>query len=200
MRQKQSITLYNILFPIWLLVWIPSPLWLLLVPLNFVIDYVVLYKSLPDDVEREKSVSDGVQGSKSMPDAVERSKNVPDSVPRKAFCNTYTWKICAAGFASDFIGSLFLFAAFMITSSHKLDSLRPISHGLGLNPFESLAAFLIVVCSILLAAYCIYRFDLHILKRAGLPEEQGRKSALWLAVVTAPYLFLLPSEILYRWM
>ena len=168
MRQKQSITLYNILFPIWLLVWIPSPLWLLLVPLNFVIDYVVLYKSLPD------------------------------GVPRKAFCNTYAWKICAAGFAADFIGSMFLFAAFMITSSHKLDSLRPISHGLGLNPFESFAAFLIVVCSILLAAYCIYRFDLHILKRAGLSEEQGRKSALWLAVVTAPYLFLLPSEILYR--
>ena len=170
MRQKQSITLYNILFPIWLLVWIPSPLWLLLVPLNFVIDFVVLYKSLPD------------------------------SVPRKAFCNTYAWKICAAGFAADFIGSLFLFAAFMITSSHKLDSLRPISHGLGLNPFESFAAFLIVVCSILLAAYCIYRFDLHILKRAGLSEEQGRKSALWLAVATAPYLFMLPSEILYRWM
>ncbi len=196
MRQKQSVTLYNILFPIWLLVWIPSPLWLLLVPLNFVIDYVVLYKSLPDDVERSKSFSDGGQGNKSQPDDAERSKNSPDSVLRKAFCNTYAWKICAAGFAADFIGSLFLFAAFMITSSHKLDSLRPISHGLGLNPFESFAAFLIVVCSILLAAYCIYRFDLHILKRVGLSEEQGRKSALWLAVATAPYLFLLPSEIL----
>ena len=190
MRQKQSVTLYNILFPIWLLVWIPSPLWLLLVPLNFVIDYFVLYKSLPDDVERENGILNGGQGN----------INFSSSVPRKAFCNTYAWKICAAGFAADFIGSLFLFAAFMITSSHKLDSLRPISHGLGLNPFESFAAFLIVVCAILLAAYCIYRFDSYLLKRAGLPEEQGRKSALWLAVATAPYLFLLPSEILYRWM
>ena len=210
MRQKQSVTLYNILFPVWLLVWIPSPLWLLLIPLNFVIDYFVLYKSLPDDAEREKSVSDGGQGSKSLTDNMERSKifpgsvqgskNLPGSIPRKAFCNTYAWKICAAGFAADFIGSLFLLASFMITSSHKLDSLRPISHGLGLNPFESFAAFLIVVCSILLAAYCIYRFDSYLLKRAGLSEEQGRKSALWLAVATAPYLFLLPSEILYRWM
>jgi hypothetical protein len=200
MRQKQSVTLYNILFPVWLLVWIPSPLWLLLIPLNFVIDYIVLYKSLPDDAEREKNVSDGGQGSKSLPDDVERNKNVSDSVPRKAFCNKYAWIICAAGFAADFIGSLFLFAAFMITSSRKLDSLRQISHGLGLNPFESFAAFLIVVCSILLAAYCIYRFDSYLLKRAGLSEEQGRKSALWLAVATAPYLFLLPSEILFRWM
>ena len=47
MRKKQSVTLYNILFPIWMLVWIPSPLWLLLIPLNFIIDYLVLYKSLP---------------------------------------------------------------------------------------------------------------------------------------------------------
>ncbi len=178
MRKKQSVTLYNILFPIWMLVWIPSPLWLLLIPLNFIIDYLVLYKSLPVDVER--------------------SKNFPGSVPRKAFCNTYAWKICAAGFAADFIGSLFLFAAFMITSSHKPDSLQAISHGLGLNPFENAAAFLIVVVAILLAAYCIYRFDRYILKRAGLPEGQSKTSALWLAVVTAPYLFLLPSEILYR--
>ena len=154
-----------------MLVWIPSPLWLLLIPLNFIIDYLVLYKSLPADVER--------------------SKNFPGSVPRKAFCNTYAWKICAAGFAADFI-------AFMITSSHKPDSLQAISHDLGLNPFENAAAFLIVVVAILLAAYCIYRFDRYILKRAGLPERQSKTSALWLAVVTAPYLFLLPSEILYR--
>lgn len=168
MRKKQSVTLYNILFPIWMLVWIPSPLWLLLIPLNFIIDYLVLYKSLPADVQR------------------------------KPFCNSHAWKICAAGFAADFIGSLFLFAAFMITSSHKPDSLQVISHGLGLNPFENAAAFLIVVVAILLAAYCIYRFDRYILKRAGLPEGQSKTSALWLAVVTAPYLFLLPSEILYR--
>ena len=133
MRKKQSVTLYNILFPIWMLVWIPSPLWLLLIPLNFIIDYLVLYKSLPADAER--------------------SKHFPGSVPRKAFCNTYAWKICAAGFAADFIVSLFLFAAFMITSSHKPDSLQAISHGLGLNPFENAAAFLIVVVAILLAGY-----------------------------------------------
>ena len=200
MGRKQSVTLYNILFPIWLLIWIPSPLWLLLIPLNFVIDYVVLYKSLPDDVERGESVPDGGQGNKNLHNDAERSKNFSGSVQRKAFCNTYAWKICAAGFAADFIGSLFLFATFMITSSHKLDSLRAINHGLGLNPFENAVSFLIVVVAILLAAYCIYRFDLFILKRAGLSEEQGRKSALWLAVVTAPYLFLLPSELLFRWM
>jgi hypothetical protein len=53
MRNKQSVTLYNVLFPVWLLVWIPSFLWILLIPLNFAIDYLVLYKSLPASTERK---------------------------------------------------------------------------------------------------------------------------------------------------
>ena len=178
MRKKQSVTLYNILFPIWMLVWIPSPLWLLLIPLNFIIDYLVLYKSLPADAER--------------------SKNSSGSVPRKVFCNTYAWKICAAGFAADFIGSLFLFALFMMMDKYKSGYLKTVSQALAFNTFANAGAFLIMVLAILLAAYCIYRFDRYILKRAGLPEGQSKNSALWLAVVTAPYLFLLPSEILYR--
>ena len=168
MRNKQSVTLYNLLFPIWILVWLPSPLWLLLIPLNFIIDYFVLYKSLPANAER------------------------------KTFCNRHTWKICAAGFAADFIGSLFLFALFRLTDEYKSGYLRAVSQALAFNPFTNAGAFLIMVVAILLAAYCIYRFDFCILKRAGLTEGQGKTSALWLAAVTAPYLFLLPSEILYR--
>ena len=168
MRHKQSVTLYNILFPIWILVWLPSPLWLLLIPLNFSIDYLVLYKSLPADAQR------------------------------KTFCNRHTWKICAAGFAADFIGSLFLFALFRLTDEYKSGYLRTVSQALAFNPFANAGAFLIVVVAILLAAYCIYRFDRYILKHAGLPEGQSKTSALWLAAVTAPYLFLFPSEFLYR--
>ena len=168
MRNKQSVTLYNVLFPVWLLVWIPSFLWLLLIPLNFTIDYLVLYKSLPASTER------------------------------KAFCNKHTWKICAAGFAADFAGSLFLFALFMVTDACGVSFAQAVNQGLAFNPFGNGLAFVLVVIAILLSAYLIYRFDLYLLKRAGLPEGQSKTSALWLAVVTAPYLFLLPSEILYR--
>jgi len=168
MRHKQSVTLYNLLFPIWILVWLPSPLWLLLIPLNFIIDYLVLYKSLPASSER------------------------------KTFCNRHAWKICAAGFAADFIGSLFLFVLFRLTGEYKSGYLKTVSQALAFNPFANAGALLIIVLAILLAAYCIYRLDLHILKRAGLTEGQSKTSALWLAAVTAPYLFLLPSEILYR--
>ena len=168
MRNKQSVTLYNVLFPVWLLVWIPSFLWLLLIPLNFAIDYLVLYKSLPASTER------------------------------KAFCNKHTWKICASGFAADFAGSLFLFALFVVTDACGVSFAQAINQGLAFNPYGNGLAFALVVIAILLSAYLIYRFNLYILKRAGLPEGQSKTSALWLAVVTAPYLFLLPSEILYR--
>ena len=168
MRNKQSVTLYNVLFPVWLLVWIPSFLWLLLIPLNYAIDYLVLYKSLPAGADR------------------------------KAFCNKHTWKICAAGFAADFAGSLFLFALFMMTGNWGVSFAQAVNQGLAFNPFGNWAALVLAVIAILLSAYLIYRFDFYLLKRAGLPEGQSKTSALRLAVVTAPYLFLLPSEILYR--
>ena len=100
--------------------------------------------------------------------------------------------------SADFAGSLFLFALFMVTDACGVSFARAVSRGLAFNPFGNGSAFVLVVIAILLSAYLIYRFDLYFLKRAGLPEGQSKTSALRLAVVTAPYLFLLPSEILYR--
>ncbi|MBR4471107.1 MAG: hypothetical protein IKS54_07370 [Erysipelotrichaceae bacterium] len=79
MNRKQ-IRLYNIIFPLWLLIWIPSPLWVILIPLNYLIDRFVLKKSLPKDIDQN------------------------------AFVKKHCPKICIAGFVSDFIGSGFLFA------------------------------------------------------------------------------------------
>ena len=139
MRNKQSVTLYNVLFPVWLLVWIPSFLWLLLIPLNFAIDYLVLYKSLPASTER------------------------------KAFCNKHTWKICAAGFAADFAGSLFLFALFVVTDACGVSFAQAVNQGLAFNPFANGLAFVLVVIAILLSAYLIYRFDRLIIGRPEFP-------------------------------
>ena len=50
---KKDIRLYNMVFPIWLMFLWPTPLWLLILPANFLIDRLVLYGSsryhkLPD--------------------------------------------------------------------------------------------------------------------------------------------------------
>jgi len=168
MQNKHGITLYNVLFPVWLLVWIPSYLWLLLIPLNYILDYYVLFKSLAAGMQR------------------------------KHFCDRHTWKICAAGFTCDFLGSLLLLAVMMLSHSSEWKIIRETGQGISFNPFSNAFAFFTVVLAILLSAFCIYQADFRILKRAGLTEGQSKKSALWLAVITAPYLFLLPAEVLYR--
>ena len=42
---KKEIKLYNVIFPIWMLILIP-PLWLVVLPGNFLIDLLVLYISM----------------------------------------------------------------------------------------------------------------------------------------------------------
>jgi hypothetical protein len=172
MKRNDDIKLYNILLPIWLLLFWPSLLWLFLIPANYLIDRVVLRWSLG-----------------SMPD-------------KGLFCRKHTWKICLAGFASDFAGAVILFAVFLCTGmagddSPAKDFLDDLGYGVGFNPFANAVGFLIVALSIAVAGLLIYLLDKMILKKAGLDIEQAKKSAIRLALITAPYLYFVPSELLY---
>ena len=80
--------LYNVLFPVWLLIWIPSWLWLILIPANWLIDWLVLRFSL-----KRTGVEDYSQ--KAM---------------------KFSPKICLAGFLADFIGSGVLLGISLLTS------------------------------------------------------------------------------------
>ena len=167
MAMQPRATLRNVLFPVWMLVWIPSWLWLLLIPLNYLIDYFVLYCSLPGDPAR------------------------------KPFCRRHAWKVCLAGFAGDFAGSLFLLAVLVAGGHAGSGPLGSAAQGISFNPFAGWLSFSLVLAAVILSALCIYRLDLRILCRAGLSPEQCRTSALRIALATAPYLFFFPSEILY---
>ena len=76
---KKDVVFYNILFPVWMMIFIPSLLWLLLFPANYLIDHLVVYLSNPDFPKRGE------------------------------FCKKNVWKICLAGFGCDFAGALVLF-------------------------------------------------------------------------------------------
>ena len=165
---KKEVKLYNILLPIWILIFCPTWLWLILIPANYLIDRLVLRWSLG-----------------AMPD-------------KGAFCRKHTWKICLAGFFSDFIGAAIMFAVFLLSSgvdSHPI--LEDLSYGIGFNPFSSVLALIVVLLSIAVSGQCIYLIDRKILKKAGLDPEQAKKSAVRLALITAPYLYLFPSVLLY---
>ena len=170
MRKAQPRVAYNILLPIWLLVWWPSPLWLVLVPANYLIDRLVLRWGLKGMEERD------------------------------AFCRRHCWKVCLAGFASDLVGALLLFGAMLALSETPGGSelADAVVDGLGFNPFAHVLSLVIVLVAIAVAGLCIFLLDRWILTRAGLAAELARSAALRLAVITAPWLFLFPSMLLYR--
>ena len=57
---------------------------------------------------------------------------------------------------------------------------------------------LIVIASITVSAVCIYLLDKWILGKEGLEPELVKRSAVRLALITAPYLYLFPSRLLYE--
>ena len=170
MNNTKSVKLYNILLPLWLLVFLPSYLWLILIPANYLIDRIVLRWSLGD-----------------MPD-------------KGLFCRKHNWKICIAGFMSDFAGALLLFGAAMLCAAGGEKGISLLDDAAGsimMNPFGNVLAFLVTAAAAALSGVCIYFLDKFILSKAGLDPGQVRRSAIRLALITAPYLFFFPTQFIY---
>ena len=172
MHMKKSFRLYNILFPVWLLIWIPSWLWLILIPANYLIDLLISWLSM-----RQLGVED------------------PGRTARR-----HSVGICILGFISDFIGAAFLLGLMFLEPIIKHPILDDILLGIGgFKLYDHPAAVITVIVSILLSGICIYFFDKALLKRdPSLTTKQVKAIALNMAIFTAPYLFLIPSNWIYN--
>ena len=166
---KKNCRLYNIILPVWLLVWFPSWLWLLVIPVNWLIDWLVTRYAL-------KCLGDAEYSPRSI---------------------RLSWKICIAGYVSDFAGSLLLLGAYLLFSALDGD-FRLVEQGLGWNPFTNFFSVLIILLAIVLSGFCIFFLDRRILSKENLTSAQVKRTALALAVITAPYLYLLPASLFYR--
>ena len=160
-RVKKDLRLYNVMFPVWMIIWFPTWLWLLLIPANYLLDRLVLRWSLSGYEDRN------------------------------AFCRQNAWKICLSGFLGDFAGALVLFGAYVASEN-------PLSNAIAYAPFSNTIALLVTMLSVTLSGVCIYLLDKWLLKRSGLDVRLSRRSALYLALITAPYLYFFPSGILYH--
>lgn len=167
MKKGIGIKQYNILLPLWLMIFLPSYLWLALIPLNYFIDRIVLKWSLGDK---------------------------PD---KGLFCRNHTWKICLAGFFSDFVGATIMLAISIPIADHN-EKFYDIGHAIMFDPFSNLLGLLVVVACIAISAACIYFLDKWIMGKAGLDPDQVKRAAIRLALITAPYLYLFPSRLLYE--
>jgi len=101
------------------------------------------------------------------------------------------FKVWIFGFLADFIGALFLF----ITSALFDDLNIPIKYNIDYNPFGNIYALIITVIGILIAGILIFIFNKKIcFKKIDITEKQRFILSLVMAIVTAPYLFLLPMN------
>ncbi|MBP0969123.1 MAG: hypothetical protein J5744_03155 [Oscillospiraceae bacterium] len=168
MKKAKSVRLYNVLFPIFILVSIPSPLWLILIPLNYLWDRFILSRSLKDLDDLE------------------------------LLCSKTSWKICLAGFLSDIAGGAFLFLVMILSDKLFPDFSDRIGYGLSMDPFYNIESFLTTFSAVVLSALLIYIADKTILKKAGLDLQSASRAARDLALFTAPWLFFIPSRWIYR--
>ena len=161
--EKRSQTLYNILLPIWLL-WIFPQVWLIILPGNLVIDLLVLLLALAVLKRRDKGT----------------------------IVKALWWKLWLLGFAADAVGVGWMVLGMFTAASGQgwwAENLTPITG----SPFRTPLALAWTLAGVAIAGACIYFFDKRAMKTCPLLTPRERHvTALLLAVLTAPWLFLIP--------
>ncbi len=171
--KKKGFRLYNLIFPVWLLVWVPSPLWLLIIPGNYLIDFFVLKECL-----KRLAIDD------------------------PALLKKNTWKICLLGFAADLVGPVLLFGTQLIPGllrnrpAQDMRELNILINNIAYDCFADVRAFLAVAFCVLVSGWCIYTFDRLYLSLYWKKEREGAADyiARRMALFTMPYLFFVPMR------
>lgn len=159
--------LYNIFFPIWLLVWIWPLAWIIIIPLNFLWDLFILWISF-------------------------KKNQVETSTIKKVILRTWLM-----GFVSDFIGAILMYMILFLP--FQSDAWYDFTYALFYDPFSNILSFITITLCVILTGCIIYFFNSKFcLKKANLTKEQLHKTALNLAIFTAPYLLYLPSIWFYK--
>jgi hypothetical protein len=167
---KKETKLYNVLFPLWMLVWFPIT-WIVVIPANFLIDSLVLLIAC-------------------------KCMKLADI---KIIYKRSILQVWLFGFLADFIGSLIMFMSqFLFTGENKwlYDTFY---YGVTYNPFSGILPFLYVLIATAVAGFFIYFFNYTVsFRKLDIEVKQKKKLALVMAIVTAPYLFFFPSGLFYR--
>ncbi|MDK2927269.1 MAG: hypothetical protein PWR31_959 [Bacillota bacterium] len=158
--QDKRCTLYNVIFPLWLVLFAPLfPLvYLPVLLVNLVIDAGVIGAAL---------------------------RLLKFSLPGGAL-RSYIFKAWLCGFLADFLGVAVLFAL-ADSSLMAPDSILTIWN----NP----TTVVLHLLTIALVGALIYLANRRLGTRAGLPAAVAHKVALAMGIITAPWVFLVPTSI-----
>ncbi|MDD2376953.1 MAG: hypothetical protein PHD15_06045 [Clostridia bacterium] len=161
--------LYNIMFPIWFLLVFPIT-WLVVIPVNFIIDTIVVLAGLK----------------------YFKANNTYETYKKIIL------KIWFFGFIANLIGSAVLFLTQFLPNGNQNSLYNSITSQVAWNPFNSIESSIIVLFAIFVSMILIYIFNYKIsFKKVGLERKTAKKLAALLAIVTAPWVLLFPSQLLY---
>ena len=163
--KRKDFRLYNVFFPVWLLFAHPALIAAAL-PINLLIDFLVVFFTLKYlQVENRIEIT-----------------------------TNKIWRTWGFGFAADAIGAVILFFLSVILGELAPKTYELFGHALYLNPFSSPLALIIMLVVIMLVGLLIYWFNYsYVFDNTTLTKKEQKRVCLMLAVITAPYLFLLPT-------
>lgn len=176
---KKDVKLYNLIFPLWMIVYLSSllgnkegfiVLFIVLIA-NFIIDSLVYLISL-----KKLNI-----------------ENIKEKYKKGIL------KIWLFGFLSDILGVIPMFAVNFLTEIPMSSEFRRwfidnFVNAVTYNPFKSIFAFLWVLMCIGISMFCIYKFNYKIsMKKIDIEKDKKKKIAMIIAIITAPYLFLIPT-------
>jgi len=170
---KKNNTLYNLIFPVWMLLLFP-PVWLIVLPANYAVDLLVTrlamkYLKIEDRKEKAKKV---------------------------------IVKVWIFGFLADIIGVMPMLAATVMHIDYSSGFGKwwneNIVRSINMNPFRSFEGILLTIFCITLAGMFIFIFNSKIsFKSDDFTKYERKMLSAALAIFTAPYFLLVPTTLLY---
>ncbi len=161
---KKQTRLYNLILPVWLILAIPTPLWLAVLPGNLLLDCAVLLACLLAFRHAQKG----------------------------AVVKRLWWKFWLLGFAADGVGVVWMFLGmlgYIPFGDAWENTVSHVTHNAFANPW----AFLWTLAGVALAGACVYCFDKWAMRSCELlTGREKHLTALAMAVFTAPWLFFIP--------
>jgi len=169
-KKTDQLKLYNVIFPIWFMLFIPPIIIITLIG-NFVIDSLVLI-------------------------ACFFLFELAERISLKEFYTAGILKVWLFGFLADIAGAaiLFVFGIF----GNYLGLPHDLISAIDFDPFSNPLAVVLILFAMLVSAALIFLLNYNITFKEQIKEKNLRlKIALTLALVTMPWTFLLPTKWFY---
>jgi hypothetical protein len=168
----KQIKLYNVIFPIWFLLFFPPVIFITLVG-NFVIDSLVIMACF----------------------FIFKLTNIRNNL--KTFYKKSILRVWIFGFLADIMGAAILFLLGILGDRWGLPN--DLITGINYDPFSHPVAVIIIIFAMLVSMVFIFLFNYKITFKNQIEEKNLRlKVAITIAIVTIPWTFLLPTKWFYH--